>query len=228
MRASRTPKRYLPPVIGLCLLAGIWADRRLFHLPVGDPGAYHAFVRAVADHLPYRTGAWVGTDEEMPPSAIAMLKPNLLLCRRFRNTASRETATFMIVQCRDARDMGGHYPPVCYPAHGWTLQGTQVRHLRVHGTPIPVSVYRFVRESIEDYAEIVIYNFFVRPDGSLESGRGGVREAASNPRMKPFGAGQVQLMFGPTMPAARRDEIFRLLVGNAFPVVDAIRKGPSQ
>lgn len=219
---------WIAPGVCLLLVAGIWLERRLFHQPVGDPASYHAMIRAVADRLSYRIGDWEGVDEEPAPAAVAMLKPNLLLQRRFENAVTGERATLMIAQCRDARDMGSHYPPVCYRMQGWTERGTASRTIRVKETDIPVTVYRFTKDSFDQYDEIVIYNFFVRPDGSIESGRAGVAEAASNPRMKLFGAGQVQVLFGPPLPGDRMDEVFQTIVANAFPVLDAIREGSVQ
>lgn len=228
MAKRRFSKRYLAPVISLVLMAGIWAEWRAFHGPLGDATAYHAMVRAVADHLPYQIGDWMGTDEETPPSAVALLRPNLLLTRTFRNPLTNEHATLMIIQCCDARDMSGHYPPICYPANGWEEREVSARSLEIRETSVPVTVYAFAKESIEAYSAITIYNFFVRPDGSIESGGGGVREAAASPRMKDFGAGQVQVMFDSPMPSKRMDEVFTTLVADAFPVLEAIRQGAKQ
>ena len=227
MKRPKDKRWLLPPLVSL-LIAGIWAERQLWHLPVGDPGAYHANVRSVAQNLPYRIGDWVGSDVDTPPAAMSLLKPNVLLSRRFRNLATGEHATLMIVQCQDARDMGGHYPPVCYPANGWTLRETQQRDLPSEQSTLPGTVYRFTIEKIDRYSEILIYSFFVRPDGVIESGREGVREAAADPRSRIFGAGQVQVVFGASMAQTRRDEVFRTLISEAFPIVDAIRGGVVQ
>ena len=212
------------PLITLVLLAGIWAERTLLHGPPDDAAAYHARVRAVAADLPYRIGEWVGSDVETPPAAIAMLKPNVLRCRRFVHQSTGEHATMMIVQCQDARDMSGHYPPICYPAHGWTLRESTRKDLVVAGIPVPTRIYRFTIESIDRFDEILVYNFFVRRDGPIESERRGVL-AVSERRMRVFGAGQVQVVFSPSMHADRRDEVFQMLVSQASTVIDAIRVG---
>jgi hypothetical protein len=220
-------RRYAAALVSLVLIGGVWAEHELFHLPVGNAADYHARVRALADHLPYRIGNWVGSDVTPPQSAVTLLRPNLLLGRDFKNAETGENATLMIVQCQDARDMSGHWPPVCYPAHGWTLRDTEQREILVAGLPVPVMIYRFTIESIDQYSEIVIYNFFVRPDGAVESGRDGVRRAAEDPRLKIFGAAQFQIAFGASMDSDRRDEIFGLLVAGAFPVLQAVRGGKS-
>lgn len=213
------------PLLSLLLLGGIWLDRHLFHLPPGDPAAYHAMVCEVADRLPRNIGEWVGTDVEPPESAVSLLNPNVLRGVRFENPTTKERVSLTFVQCRDARDMTGHWPPVCYPAHGWTQRGAEKKEIVVDGSRIPVTIYRFTVEAIDRYQEILIYNFFARPDGVVEDGRGGVRRAAEDPRMKVFGAAQFQVVFEPSMPEGRREEVFRTVVRGLSPLLDAWSPG---
>ena len=221
-------RRKAAPMISLCLVAGLWTERQMFHLPAGDAEAYHARVRAIADRLPYRIGEWVGTDVEPPAGAVSLLKPNLLQGREFKNAATGERATITLIQCQDARDMSGHWPPICYRAQGWTLRNSDQRDITVERITVPVTIYRFTIESIDRYSEILVYNFFVRPDGVLENGREGVRKAARDPRMKVFGAAQVQVVFDPSMTDARRDEVFRTLVTGAYPIIEAVLQGSTR
>jgi len=217
--------RHSAPFIVLILLAGVWADRRLFHLPTGDAAAYHARLRTIAQQLPTRIGDWDSSEVETPASAVALLRPNVLVGREFKNRATGERAMLMIVQCRDARDMRGHWPPICYPAQGWLLRESRQASIVVNGAEIPVTAYRFTIESIERYSEILVYNFFMRSGGILESGQGGVREAAQDPRAKIYGAAQVQISFVPTIPEPRREEIFRTLVAGLHPIIDGVLAG---
>jgi hypothetical protein len=216
---------YGAPLLTLLLLGGVWADRHLFHLPPGDPAAFHARVRASAEHLPRRIGDWVGSDVQPPSSAVSMLKPNLLEGIRFEHALTRERVSLMIVQCSDARDMQGHWPPVCYPAHGWTLRGTEKKEIPLEGKTVPVTIYRFTMEALDRYDEILIYSFFARPDGVFENGGSGVLRASENPRMKVFGATQFQVVFEPSMPEARRTEVFQTIVGAMAPLIDVVLDG---
>lgn len=217
--------RFAPAFVSLLLIGGIWLEHQMFHLPAGDAAEYHERIKAVADQLPLRIGAWSGTKVDPPQAAITLLRPNLTFGREYVNAETGEHVRLMIVQCRDARDMGGHWPPVCYPAHGWTLRDSAEQRLLVDTLTIPVSMYRFTMESIEQYTEIVIYGFFMRPDGILESGRDGVRRAAEDPRLKIFGAAQMQVAFDASMDKGRRDEVFRDLVAGVLPVIEAVRRG---
>mgnify|MGYP007071125856 CR=1 FL=1 len=50
-----------------------------------------------------------------------------------------EQVNVAVVQCRDARDMGGHYPPICYPGQGWTPKNPGIAvPLRLGGGPVTV------------------------------------------------------------------------------------------
>jgi hypothetical protein len=227
MPPRSTLQVHAAPVLSLLILAGMWAEQRAFHAPVGDPAAYHAHVRALADQLPSRIREWVGTDVPAPTAAVAMLRPNVLVGREFRNSTSGERATLLVVQCEDARDMGGHWPPACYGAQGWTLREERARTVRDEAAglgEIPLTVYRFTIESMERYDEIWIHNFFAHPKGTLERDRRGVRRAAQDRRMKGFGAAQIQVIFDTPLPEARRDEIFRTLVAGAAPLIEAVRR----
>ncbi len=230
MRASPAIVRtHLAPMICVLLLAGMWGDRRLFHLPTGDPSAYHAAVRAVADALPQDIGDhWKGTDVDPPVSAVEMLKPNVLRGTRYRNTVTGETATLVVVQCRDARDMTGHFPPICYPSHGWEVLDSTFMKIRVDEIDVPVTRYRMTIESIDRFSEIVIYNFFAHPGGALEAKRATALKAAENPRLKVFGAGQFQVIVNASMPEDRQREVFQVLVKAMLPLVDAIKQGGSE
>jgi len=88
-----------------------------------DPHEADEFHRAAAiavAGIPVRIGSWNGTDYPLPPSAIELLRPNATLNRVYTNNMGREVG-FLLVQCRDSRDMLGHYPPICYKGQGWEV-----------------------------------------------------------------------------------------------------------
>ncbi len=156
MNVDRRLRLNAAPLISLVLLAGIWADRQLFHFPDGDASAYHARVRASVDLLPDQIGDWLGSDAPLPRPAAKLLKPNAIKARRFVNFSTRERASLAIIQCGDTRDMRAHYPPVCYPARGWTLSSTRQSDFKAGGIKIPATVYRFTMKEGERYASIVV------------------------------------------------------------------------
>src|SRR5688572_28546021 len=105
------------PLLSVGLLAGIFAERRT-HLKPQDVEPYHARAKEAVNQVPYFIGTWTGQDVEIPVAAQKLLRPNAILNRRFADSApvgdarvAYPAASLLIVQCRDSRDMVGHYPP---------------------------------------------------------------------------------------------------------------------
>ena len=172
--------------------------------------------------LPKRIGEWRAHDVGMPPGAAKLPRPNVAMGREFQNPSTGEHATLRIVQCRDARDLAAYYPPIQYPAEGWTLREAEPRHLPALLAAIPGTVYRFTKDSADGSSEVLVYNFFARPDGSIESGPAGALNEAAQTHTQALGAAQFQILLGPTMTRDRRDEVFRTLIAAALPVMDAL------
>lgn len=213
------------PIVSLLLVVGAWMDWQFLRGPAGDPDAYHAAIRAAARTIPDRIGDWVAEPVPPPPSAVVLLKPNILVGLDFRNDVTHERVLLSLVQCRDSRDMSGHWPPACYPAMGWTLRETEARAMRIDGREVPFTAYRFTIESLQRFSELVVYSLFLRPDGNIDADRTAVQGSAEHKGRRSFGAGQVQVQFDATIPRARRDDIFRTLVGGVWPVIESVLAG---
>lgn len=125
-------------------------------------------VRQAVASVPRLIGPWVGTDEQVSPQAQKLLKPNALLSRSYQKLGGPRVQVLM-VHCSDARDMIGHYPPVCYPSSGWLAEDSDEPvedELELTNGVLPVHVYRFRR--IRDQGspqQIRIFSAFVLPDG---------------------------------------------------------------
>src|SRR5262245_20175599 len=113
MRFARP--RYIPAILTVALLLGLTAETHLRPRPE-DAEPFHERVLAATSALQNPEG-WTYQDLEMPEAAVALLKPNAKICRQYQTPI--RPFQFLFIQCRDARDMGGHYPPVCYPSSGW-------------------------------------------------------------------------------------------------------------
>lgn len=213
------------PLASLLLVTGAWLDWQILRAPAGDPDAYHAAIRSAAAALPDRIGDWVAEPVSPPPSAVVLLRPNVLVGLEFRNSVTREHVLLSLVQCRDARDMSGHWPPACYPAMGWTLREAETRVLTIAGREVPFTAYRFTIESLQRFSELVVYSLFLRPDGEIDADRTAVQGAAEHKGRRSFGAGQVQVQFDAAVPRDRRDEVFKTLVAGVWPVVESVLSG---
>ena len=217
----RTP--WLAACVSAALLLGIAMDGRARD-PAIDTTAYHQRVSDAAETLfPLRIGDWVGTVQPTPPAAVALLHPNVLLNRQYRNAKTGEAVTMLFVHCSDARDLVGHYPPVCYPANGLTAGSVEPRDWTIEGVPIEAMRYRFVDARLSNPSEMVVDNFMVLPRGTTARDMYSVQMVAKDRRQRVYGAAEVQVVSNGAMGDERRNEVFRLLVGSALPLIATLK-----
>src|SRR5688572_23609198 len=129
-RAASRARRW-PIAVTLLLLGGIALDQALFRVPAANAAPYHALVQAAAAKIPFHIDTWFGTDIPVPPAATKLLKPNVIVSRRYAEMLTGRRVDFLLVQCTDARDIVGHYPPICYVTHGWTQESAEPRDWEV-------------------------------------------------------------------------------------------------
>ena len=206
----------------LLLLAGIGIERGLLGQPSLDSRAYHAGVRAAAEQMPFAIGSWLGVEEPIPQGAIKLLQPNVMLSRRYREMETGRQATLLLIHCQDARDMLGHFPPACYVRQGWVMESSTPRDWEVDGRSIRATRYLFRGGGDDLPRDIVIDNFMLLPTGQTARDMTEVDQAARDPVLKHFGAGQVQIISDGSMPEADRQEVFQTLIGESQAVLDMI------
>ena len=213
----------------LLVLLALLGDRMLLRMAPTETAAYHVAVRTAVNAVPQVAGAWVGVDVPVPDAAVQMLHPNVILSRRYQNLSTNEVVALLLVHVRDARDVIGHYPPVCYPGQGYKTQSAtplewQAGDLRIAGLE-----YDFTRERLEGGSRLHVGNFLIFAGGETCRDMEGVERAAQDRRRKFFGAGQVQFVFDPRTTAARRKEIVEEFLRAAEPALRAIvaREGRS-
>ncbi|MEM9372304.1 MAG: exosortase-associated EpsI family protein [Planctomycetota bacterium] len=185
--------------------------------------AYHESIRDAAAGFPMDSGLWIGREVELPPSATKLLRPNAIIARRYQSTEHEGvSATLMVVQCADIRDMQGHYPPNCYPAHGWG-QGDRSDDAAIGD--LPALRYEFIRRSERGELGITVYNLFILPSGEVTTSMRDVRRAGSDYEARPFGAAQIQIVLDKDVPAADHEWILSEMRRIADPVVEALMAG---
>lgn len=108
----------LAAVLGLALLAGFTAYKQTYPTPQ-DARPHLEAVRNAIETVPQRFEGWQSQPVEVPADALDLLQPNKILSRRYIRPGTGHEVTLLIVHCRSARDLAGHYPPVCYPSAGW-------------------------------------------------------------------------------------------------------------
>lgn len=221
-------KSMFPPFLCLLLLTGVGAEQQWFHVPAAEVEAYHRSVRDQAEQLSSRLDDWVGVDVEVPVAAVTLLRPNAMVSRRYMNIRTGRHAQLLLVQCRDARDMLGHYPPVCYVSQGWQLHRSASRDWRIDDVEVPGREYEFIKAGVGRSGRVIIYHVLILPDGTLARDMAGVRASASHYTRRYLGAGQLQIMLDANVPVDERDEIFKQFLHGYQSIMQVIRSGGSQ
>ena len=211
----------IAPILSIALLLVLpyWFQHDPRTTPIDGP--QQAAVAAAVDRMPYRIGSWAGRDIDVPTAAVEMLRPNALQGRKFTNLEENRWIDLMFVHCGDARDMLGHYPPVCYPAAGWMQDEVRsgssaaggegkagLVELTVKGQRIKAAHYRFSQlRDWGDNARIQIVNFFVLPEGQITHDLDRVRRRTNWLGASVHGVAQVQFLFdgGVSVEEAARD-----------------------
>ena len=234
-----------PPVMAATLLAGLSLEQRSYVKPQ-DVEPYHAKAKAAIDEIPFvlAQGRWTGREMPLPTAAQKLLRPNAVVSRTYEDnqkgelgaagTIGRErVATLLIVQCRDSRDMLGHYPPRCYRSHGMEQKSAEPRNWVVGDLVIPGVEYGFEQKLVGQTYRTTVYNFFVVPGGRthepLRRDMDAVREAAEDYQQRYYGAAQFQVVFqglsSADLPRSERDDIFRTLIEPTIPVIKTLSSG---
>jgi len=219
LKSSASALPYAATVLILLALLGDKAFLRMSPVQTED---YHAAVKSAVQALPLVTGPWVGMDAPVPEAAVQMLHPNIILSRRYQNLSTNESVTVLLVHVRDARDVLGHYPPICYPGQGWKTQsGTpcdwQSGAMLVRGTE-----YEFGRDRLEGGSRLYVDNFLILAGGETCRDMDAVERAAQDRQRKFFGAGQMQFVHDARTSPQRRREIVEEFLKASEPALQAI------
>ena len=223
------------PVLCAGLLIGIAAQKASLLKPA-DAEPYHARVKAAVDAIPMNLGLWSGVQVDLPPAAVNLLRPNAILSRHYRDNRRYEygptgarrrrsgmVAQLLIVQCRDSRDMVGHYPRNCYVNSGEDLREERERTWQVGDVSITGTEYMF---DMAGGRRRCVYNFLIVPGadgGQIVPDIEGVNRAAEDYQRRYLGAAQFQFVLSgdaAEAPRAERDRAFRSLMGE---IVDVIK-----
>lgn len=230
----------------VCVLSAYWFAT--WGLPTADSAApFHAEMLTEINAMPEAMGEWTVIEKpEPPPSASQLLRPNAIAAKVLRNETSGKQATLIIVQCRDARDMAGHYPPNCYPAHGWQVKGEPLAPESVsmsfgehavgsdggNGAArepllIPYQVYEFKRAGgVIREKRIRIFSFFAIPGRGLVPDIKYVKEAAEDYRVRPYGAAQIQVIVDGYEDEAESRRIFEDVMKECGTILHAMSDDP--
>jgi len=215
-----------PYVCGVILVAllvrgGISAQR-----PFGTK-EYRGRVRVAIENIPYLIGPAVGVDAEPTPAAIALLSPNKILERRYVDPSTGAGFTLLIVHCGDVRDMIGHYPPVCYPAHGWKAGGSTKVAIEINGEKATAIKYDFTHNDELFERHMSVTNFFVIPEEgvTLFADMKDVERASRSSETGGLGVAQFQIVMPEDSNPQWRDLVIHETLQAVAPTVKTIAQG---
>ena len=188
------------------------------HLTPGDAAGYHEHVRKTVLAIPHQLGPWKGKDQEVVKEAVELLRPNVMLSRTYTHEETGESVTLLIVQCKDARDLLAHYPPICYPNAGWKIEKKYkpVNKLFNHREKKNNwAVYPMYHKSSQaNEVSQIVYQKMPLPNGTVTKDMGEVRAFAGNYLVRHFGASQVQIIVQESLRGTTKASI--------DPILDAI------
>jgi Protein of unknown function (DUF3485) len=210
------------------------------HLTPLDAAGYHEGVRRAVDQVPYLVGDWIGQDVPVPTRSEELLKPNAILSRRYTHALTGQEVGVLFVHCFDARDLQGHYPPVCYPSQGWEMTDYQTLTLDADDAAIAGEIgvaetqlawMRFRRRRGAEVQEFEVLNLMILPVGGTSSDMAGVDRMAGSHRVRHLGAAEIQLIWSGSHDAAVALDNWRRFGPVFTPVIRAIhaaaRENPS-
>ncbi|MDX1565564.1 MAG: exosortase-associated EpsI family protein [Phycisphaeraceae bacterium] len=194
-----------------------------------DTEPFHAQVRAAAENLPTRIGDWEGRDIPTSDEVVRLLNPNVLYQKRFTHARSGRVVLVLLVHCRDARDIYGHYPPRCYPAQGHEQLSSKQMTWHVAGRELKGMEYEFRTEG----PNLVVANFIVLPatgtpdtEGAIERDMATVRRRAWEYQNRYHGAAQFQVVFrDPRIGPVQRRAIVEQMIEPHWPLIETILAG---
>lgn len=225
MKQSNRFRPLVAVIVTIALLGGMSLD--VFSRPsASDSEPFHAQIRQMKDAIPMNVGNWEGTDEPPTAAAIKLLKPNVILHRRYINRTEQEMVGMLLVQTRDARDMLGHYPPVCYPGNGWLAGNDLDYRIEVADLKLNGKVYNFHRRELGGSADLQVVDLILLPNGQSVGSMDAVRKSAADFRFRHYGAAQMQFVFHMAIEPTRRDEIIRELLEPNLPLIRQLLAAP--
>ena len=220
--------RSIPVILTLGLLLGLGTDM-LRRPRAADAEPFHRRVREAAERIPMVIGDWKGEDHEVTRGAVALLRPNVILQRLYKNSRTGQQVNLLVVQCKDARDMGGHNPPNCYPAQGWSIAGVRDVNFEIAASGgklvLPGREYEFTMAQGLQTDRLFVDHLIILPDGTLVRNVDEIRRAGSDLMRRCFGAAQIQFVFDESVNQSERMRIVGELVGANMQLIDALRSG---
>jgi len=186
-------------------------------------------VAAAMQAIPLFIGdRWIGEERPVPKEAQMLLHPNAILSRAYSSPGG-PTMQVLVVHCGDARDMIGHYPPICYPSAGWVpakVDGAVDTALEINGQELPVRQYGF--SCIGDHGRVEtirIFNAFILPDGTVTRQIDDIDRQSERLAVSIQGVAQVQVIISASVPLHEAIDSANEVLSGMKVMFEALRVG---
>jgi hypothetical protein len=207
-------------VAALVLLAW-WLPNRTTFSPEAE--AHKARVAAAMQSVPFFINhRWI---DQIPREAQELLRPNAILSRAYSSQGGPVVHVLM-THCGDARDMIGHFPPICYPSSGW-IQRT-VPHggdhtLNAGAYALPVREYVFSRPRDRMREDVIrVFNAFILPDGRVTPRIEEINRQSERLAVSLQGVAQLQIIMLASVPLPEALEAAEELMAGMTNLLDAL------
>lgn len=233
-RSTSTWPVLLGPVVGVILLALMAMDRKHYRTQ-SDFAPFHEKAAKAISNWPKRIGCWMGGIETFTDDELRLLQPNAAFKVRYIDSehpmdASRNVVV-MLIQCAQATNMRGHYPPNCYPAQGYVEIGPAMpRTWKIDDFKIDGMEYHYERPN-NPQSLTVTYNFMILPEEGIKRDMKAIYESADDYQKSYYGAAQVQVVFGGALAEAstemrtQRDQILVELLSPGVGTLKLLTRG---
>jgi hypothetical protein len=164
----------------------------------------------------------------VPKEAQRLLEPNAILSRIYQSPAG-PSVQILLIHCGDARDMIGHYPPICYPSAGWVQ--IPVQHdtdiaLRVNNVRLPVHQYSFQCFGERGRVETIrIFNAFILPDGRVTRQIDELNRQSERLAVSVQGVAQLQVITSASVPLDEAIDAAGEILSGMPQLFDALKVG---
>ena len=222
-----TRLRLVAPMLCLLILLGMMISNKSVKIPQEAIDAYHERISDAAERIPYKIGDWIGHDVPVTEAAQKLLKPNVLFQREYKNLITNRILSVMFVHCGNIRDMGGHYPPVCYPAHGWQATGSAAQSVTFDNVQHSVREYSFIKSLDGKKRGMRVTDFFLIPskESPIIYDLDQLRKLGERRAENQLGVGQIQILTTSDIPDDERKEAVDAVLHSLEPVIKAVGDG---
>ncbi|WP_432799316.1 exosortase-associated EpsI family protein [Poriferisphaera sp. WC338] len=220
-------KNTLIVIIAIAVLVGVGITTAMRPKPQ-DASAFHALAGQAVLSLPKQIGDWSSKSQEIPAAAIKLLNTNDIISRTYVNNKTGLSAALLLIYTKDARDMLGHYPPVCYPANGYKQISAAKIDWPADNLNMTGMDYTFVmRQGNTNVGKVNVANFILLPSGRIVRDMNELDKTAADYTRHFYGAAQLQLVTAPQITDKQRQQIFNELIGSNVDIINTLIHGVS-